>query len=51
MIVLLCSEILQMFMKNEAQYLGGCILVGLGAAPFDVLVNISVRISPLVPIS
>ena len=42
MVVLLASQLLQMNVENEGQYIGSCVLIGLGAAPFDVLVEISV---------
>jgi hypothetical protein len=47
MIVLLAAQLLQMSMKTVEQFYGSYILAGIGAAPFDVLVEISVGLSYL----
>lgn len=42
LVILLASQFVQMNMKTPGQMIGAFVLSGLGAAPFDVLVEISV---------
>jgi hypothetical protein len=44
LIFLLASQFVQMNMKTPGQMIGAFVLSGLGAAPFDVLVEISVSL-------